>query len=219
MNNRRHIARAHLVVTFYELPSTGVGQELEIAASFGRPTILLIDRHGTRRKKISTMVSSSFGEIHRLIYEDLADLRAALPELAQAVAAPPPPRAGGETGAVVRRRREQLGLSVAELARRSHCSPTLLVHLEQDPPDTVSLSQSAAWALASVLDVEASTLLMGTEATGLDRRVLAVGARAGRSAHEVEQVLRLAARDLDPAPSDEQIERLFTVVAAAGASS
>lgn len=77
----------------------------------------------------------------------------------------------------------------------------------------------AAWALASVLDVEASTLLMGTEATGLDRRVLAVGARAGRSAHEVEQVLRLAARDLDPAPSDEQIERLFTVVAAAGASS
>ena len=62
--DRRRVASADLLIFLANKPSFGAGQEIEIAASYNKPT-LIVAREGT---KISRMVLGSFANLLNVIY-------------------------------------------------------------------------------------------------------------------------------------------------------
>lgn len=216
LENRSIIARSALVVAFYDYPSTGLGQELEIAAAYMRPIVLLVNE---RRDNVSTMVSGGFFRFKKLDYTDLAEIAERLPPLAREVVDESTPieelarsRALGQT---IRKRRETSGMSRAELAARAGCSVSLIQHLETDEAKVLSptLVQLAGISIALGLG-EDGLLASGEYVEGLPERIVEYAASHGHPSDIALRVLRLAARtdSSDDLNSDEAIGALFEVV-------
>jgi transcriptional regulator with XRE-family HTH domain len=208
--NRGTIARSDLVVAYYDLPSTGMGQELEIASAYARPVILLIDE---RRAKISTMVTSAYFQSEHLIYDNLSQLADALPPMARELIdrAPdvdPLTHTSGSLGDRLTRRRTELGMSRATLADRAGCSTEMIRHLEEDEQDVVSPTLAQLQAISVTLGSKVDDLLGLGVGPSLEHQVFEFAARTGRSAGQAMDVLGIAARGLELG-SDSDIARLF----------
>lgn len=215
--NRLTIARSNLVVAFYDYPSTGMGQELEIAATYGRPIMLLVNE---RREKISTMVSSAFFRAERLVYDDASDLAVKLPVAARELAMSAPQGAARQLshqlGASLRGYREYAGMSRATLAIEASCSEELIRHIEEDQADLLSPSLRQLEQLAAAVDVEVDDLLgLRRENRSLERRILDFAAENDFSARDTQQVVEIAARDAR-IDSPEEIAQLFEIVKSYG---
>jgi transcriptional regulator with XRE-family HTH domain len=218
--NRMAIARSWLVVAFYDYPSTGMGQELEIAADHLRPVILLVNE---RRHNISTMISGAFVRYAPLEFDTLDDIERDLPSLAQELMRPPrrsrPEGPSTLLSPRIRSTREAAGMSRKELAIRAGCSAALIEHLETEQSDLLnpSLQQIARIADALGLDVRQ---LLGLELVNtMNEEVLSFAVANGHSLESAVGVLRLAAR---AAPSDDlrserALRQLFALVAEAQA--
>jgi transcriptional regulator with XRE-family HTH domain len=211
--NRVTIAGSDLVVAYYDLPSTGMGQELEIASAYARPVILLINE---RRAKISTMVSGAYFQAKSLIYDDLLQLAGELPPLARELIDCAPEidlsrGIGTGLGATLSGWRARLGMSRDTLAERAGCSAEMIRHLEEDADDVVSPSLAQLEGIAQALGITSAELLgIG----GIDRReqrVVEFAARSGRSAEQALRALEIAAREV-ALDSDGEIARLFEVI-------
>lgn len=67
--DRYHVATSCLVIAFVDIPSLGVGQEIEIAQEHGVPTILVHHRDN----RLSRMTRGSPGIVTEIRYHDLED--------------------------------------------------------------------------------------------------------------------------------------------------
>lgn len=215
--NRLTIARSDLVVAYYDLPSTGMGQELEIAADCACPVVLLINE---RRHKISTMVSTAFFRSEHLVYDDRFDLARELPAVATRLIASSPRSAGNRLsdrlGATLRRRREDLGMGRATLAAQASCSVELIRHIEDDRADVLSPSLRQLERLASALGVGVDALLgLGRRSRPVERRIFDFAAKNGRSAQDALDVVEIAARHAK-VESEDDIAQLFEVAESYG---
>ncbi len=215
--NRLTIARSDLVVAFYDFPSTGMGQELEIAAAYARPIILLVNE---RRTKMSTMISTAFFRAERLVYDDRFDLARQLPAMASGLIASSSLSASEQfqhrLGATLRERREDLGMGRATLGAEAHCSVELIRHLEDDDADVLSPSLRQIEWLAAALDIGVDALLgLATEKRSLERRVFDFAAKSEYSARDALEVVAIAARDAE-IDSDAEIAQLFEALKSYG---
>lgn len=147
--DRKRVLRADVLLVLANQPSFGVGQELEIASSYGKPTILLA-REGTR---ISRMVTGSFlNLLDEIIYrtpEDLSQkLRRSLIRNLEAVRQ-------HKRAAVVTRSRTEIGSKLAAaraargyvtseaFARAIGAAPRLVAAVENGDLENLGLSMLA----------------------------------------------------------------------------
>jgi transcriptional regulator with XRE-family HTH domain len=216
-DNTAAISQAMAVVAYYDFPSTGMGQELEIAAAHLRPVVLLVNQ---RRDKISTMVTT--GPFARIVvvFDDIPDLSVTLPPAIDALAKPyDPPQSGTEAefGPRLAAARRDAGMAREEFARRLGVSIDVVAGLESP----VVAANPTLWqvgAMSRALDVPLMTLLGADGSADLRERVLEYAADHGRSASEVREVLALAARGAATAIlEDAQMEVLFDIIAGSAA--
>jgi hypothetical protein len=211
-DNTAVISGAVAVVAYYDFPSTGMGQELEIAAAHLRPVVLLVNQ---RRDKISTMVTTgSFARVV-VVFDDLSGLSAALPSAIIALARPYEALPGGteaEFGPRLAAARRDAGMGRDELARRLGVSVDLLVGLES-PGEAANPTLWQVGAISRALDVPLMTLLGAGDSADIRDRVLEYAADHGRTAAEAREVLALAARGAAAAVlEDTEMEVLFDIV-------
>lgn len=214
--NRCYIARASLVVAYYDYPSTGLGQELEVASAHMRPVVVLVNQ---RRGNISTMVRSGFFEHKLMTFDDHETLAQELPPIAEALARPPEQCTLADTlGKTVQRRRTARGMTQETLATLAGCSPSLVRYVENHDPRIVSPSLVQLEQLARVLDTDAAALLgLVADGRSLERRVIEFAARTGRSSASALRVLDAAARSSgEELTSDEALMRLFDIAERSG---
>jgi transcriptional regulator with XRE-family HTH domain len=217
LENRLIIARSVLVIAFYDYPSTGLGQELEIAAEYMRPVILLVNE---RRDNVSTMVSRGFVHHEVLEYDDSEELRERLPAMALEVLGQSRDLGHAslcdQLGPTIRRHREVLGMSRGELAARAGCPEAVIRHLETDPAEVLSPTLVQLVRVSEALGLGADGLVAPehTSASAFPERVVRFAAENDRSADAALRVLRLAARtdSTDDLTTERAIEELFDLV-------
>lgn len=210
--NRGYIARSSLVVAYYDLPSTGLGQELEVAALYTRPVVLLVKE---RRNNLSTMIRSAFFAKEIVVFDDHRTLAERLPPIAESLARPPERGTlANQLGTAVQRARVARGMTQESLAAAAGCSSALVRDVETGDPSTINVSLIQINALALALGTDGAALLeLGTRAPDFERRVIEIAARTGRSSSAAMQVLDAAARqDATWDESDASIARLFDIV-------
>ena len=209
--NRSYIARASLVVAYYDYPSTGLGQELEVASAHMRPVVVLVNE---RRNNISTMIRSAFFEHELVIFDDHHTLTEELPPIAEALARPPREcTLADRLGKAVQRERSASGMTQEALAKLAGCSVSLVRYLENHDPGIVSPSLVQLEQIARVLGTDA-TALLGLEEAGrsLERRVIEFAARSGRPSATALKVLDAAARsNREELTDDEALTQLFRI--------
>jgi len=208
--NRDYIARSSLVVAYYDFPSTGLGQELEVAALYARPVVLLVNE---RRSNISTMIRSAFFAHAFVVFDDGITLAERLPAVAESLARSPRRGSlGTRLGEVVRRGRNSRGMTQQALAEAAGCSPALVRYIETGEPIVTSPSLVQVEAIAAALGIDAATLLGDGAGPSFERRVIDFASRTGRSSAAAVRVLEAAARqDSAWTDSDEGIARLFEI--------
>jgi transcriptional regulator with XRE-family HTH domain len=210
--NRSHIARASLVVAYYDYPSTGLGQELEVAAAHMRPVVLLVNE---RRGNVSTMIRSALFTHQLVVFDDHETLAEELPPIAEALARPPKECTLAERlGTAVQRERMARGMTQEALATLAGCSLALVRYVENHEPGIVSPSLVQLEQLAGALETDAAALLgLVTRAQSLERRVIEFAARSGRSSATALKVLDAAARSGgERIEGEEKLARLFDIV-------
>jgi serine/threonine protein kinase len=155
--DRRRVASCDLLFLVANRPSFGVGQEVEIAAGYGKPTIL-IARHGTT---ISRMITGSFAHIIETIDYDTPEdlerkLRRCLRDNAETI------RSWAETnrrsvdygvGQALAKRRGELGYESAEsFACAAHIPERVAAALEAGGHENVGLQMLGRVAAALEMD-------------------------------------------------------------------
>ena len=144
--DRKRVLTADLLLVVVNRPSIGVGQELEIAGSYGIPT-LLISAEGVVVSRMVLGAPTNF--VGHLVYESLADLetklRAALDSVAPEIRAFKKWRANFEPcapiGAQIRELRRQAGYASSDdFAKAMSLPPSLLGLLESGEYDNVGIS-------------------------------------------------------------------------------
>lgn len=157
LTDRRRVESTDILFVVANKPSFGVGQEVEIAASYGKPTVL-IARNGTR---ISRMVTGSFAHIIDTILYDSPEelerkLRRCLRETVAsirnwAVASRNLPQY--DLGDIVASRRMELGYESAEsFAEAARLSSRLMGAIEGGEYENVGLRLLGR--VADALDLE-----------------------------------------------------------------
>jgi serine/threonine protein kinase/transcriptional regulator with XRE-family HTH domain len=137
--DRKRIITADVLIVGADHPSFGVGQEIEIAAAFGVPTIVI--RKENAKTKLSRMVTGSslnlIGEVTYSTPEDLSDkLRTLVGENLEKIRSFKDsirPQISQHIGARLGEIRREAGLSLNEAAKAIGTSPRLLKALEERP--------------------------------------------------------------------------------------
>lgn len=137
--DRKRIITADLLIITADYPSFGVGQEIEIAAAFGVPTIIVRKENATGR--LSRMVTGStlnlIGEVTYSTPENLSERLRALVgsnlERIRSFKTSIRPQISQHVGARLGEIRREAGLSLEEAATKIGTSPRLLQAIEERP--------------------------------------------------------------------------------------
>lgn len=196
MTDRARVAQADLLFVVVNQPSFGVGQEIEIASSFGKPIVLLQYSQGVH---VSRMVTGSFANlVGKVVYETPEELERQLRKLlsaeidgirnwVQSVRQP----TRFDLGQQIVSRRTALGYeSAAELAGALHLAPHLIEGLEHGQLENIGVGLLAY--IARGLNTEVKELVGGNQSVSSlpptheasIRRLESVARRANFSAQE-----------------------------------
>lgn len=134
--DRKRVLAADILFVMVDHPSLGVGQEIEIAAAFGTPSVLIL--HENARAKVSRMViGSHLNLIGHVVYagpEDLeAKIRSCLGENLTRIRSfrnAVKPAITETIGARLRQMRESVGFSLEQAASQIGASSRLLQDIE-----------------------------------------------------------------------------------------
>lgn len=139
--DRKRVLGANLLIIIADQPSLGVGQEIEIAAGFGVPTLIVSSEDASAR--LSRMVTGSFlNLIGEVTYRNPEDLTEKLHELVGnnlerirsfKNSIRPDAAISQHVGVRLREMRQDAGLSIMDVAKKIGTSARLLKTLEQRP--------------------------------------------------------------------------------------
>jgi serine/threonine protein kinase/transcriptional regulator with XRE-family HTH domain len=139
--DRKRVLGANLLIIIADNPSFGVGQEIEIAAGFGVPTIIVTS--GDASSKLSRMVTGSFlNLIGQITYRTPEDLVEKMRELVGnnldrirsfKRSTRPDAAISQRIGSRLREMRQHTGLSISDAAKSVGTSARLLKALEERP--------------------------------------------------------------------------------------
>jgi serine/threonine protein kinase/transcriptional regulator with XRE-family HTH domain len=168
--DRKRVLGANLLIIIADNPSFGVGQEIEIAASFGVPTIVV--RSEDASAKLSRMVTGSFlnliGEITYRTPEDLAEkMRDLVGNNLDRIrsfkrSTRPDAAISQHIGTRLREMRQHAGLSIPDAAKEIGTSARLLKAIEERPLNYHNISLHIIGRLVVAYGYSTSDLFAAT---------------------------------------------------------
>jgi hypothetical protein len=226
--DRKRVISADLLILVADQPSLGVGQEVEIAGSFGVPTIIV--RNENAKTKLSRMVTGSFlnlvGEVTFRTPEELTQkLRVLVGDSLDKIRSfkrSARPNISDKISAHLRAMRQEAAMSIEEAAINIGTSPRLLRAIEERPLNFHNAGLHiigrllAAYGKTAAELFGASNNALPTTPRGLDQNIRTlehVARRAGWSAvdffelRDDYQKSLVASGDTETVSSDKWLQR------------